>query len=74
MTVVDGTRDHFLVVADEPVTIEVCLNGDLLTSALNCNPPAVVAHVYKGTEMDPEREVVGAYDGTLYLPNMDWEV
>jgi hypothetical protein len=47
--------DHFLLSATEPMRVEVSMskNGHL------------IAHVYKGTKVDPEQRPVGAYDSSI---------
>ncbi len=60
MTVVDSNEDHFIVAFDSPGRIEISLvNG------------RIMAHVYKGEDIDLEQSPVGAYDGTLEY-NEDW--
>jgi len=62
LQVIDGLRDHFIVTANEPMRIEVSMSRS--------GTPVVIAHIYRGEEID-KLEPVGCYDGTL-LHNSDW--
>ena len=54
LAVIDADTDHFIVAADQPMRIEVSLVSG-----------RIVAHVYKGAEVDPEQDPSFAYDGHI---------
>lgn len=62
LTVIDNDTDHFVIKADEPVTIE--------TSLLD---GTVVTHIYRGTEVTELSDPLGAYDGSIKNISRAWE-
>ena len=60
LEVVDNSRMHFVVKADEPITIES--DGD-----------SGVTYIYRGVDTTQTSEPVGAYDVNLGDENTTWE-
>ena len=55
--VINEESDHFLLTFDGPGRVEVALVGG------NKPERRIIAHVYEGADVDPEQEVLFAYDG-----------
>ena len=63
MHVVDDNQEHFIIVSDEPITVEVCMESG--------HPPYISAKIYKGNVFHPWKLIdsgltpCAEYDGSL---------
>ena len=63
LEVIDAEKDHFMVRGDEPYRVEIIASDPM------------IAHVYRGEEIDEHQEPVGAYDGTIPAEHLTgWKV
>lgn len=58
LDVINDDKQHFLVTFERPGRMELSVHAG-----------TVVAHVYDGTEIDPEQEPLFAFDGFLTINN-----